>query len=141
MTNTTVDRGNVGVGLRQWIYQTCTQFGYCGYFFIHKDPTSFDFSILSSLHTCTFISDQSCDVNSTCPFSRYMGLEPNLDICKEVFQVKDHATYGRVDFTNSYYGSNQPRGTRIVFVNGEISFSVLYAHIAFLCILDSVYPP
>jgi serine protease 16 len=29
MSNTTVTRGGFGVGMRQWIYQTCTQFGYC----------------------------------------------------------------------------------------------------------------
>ena len=29
MMNTTVDRGAMGPGMRQWIYQTCTQFGYC----------------------------------------------------------------------------------------------------------------
>ncbi|ELU12877.1 hypothetical protein CAPTEDRAFT_173918 [Capitella teleta] len=92
MSNTTVDRGGFGVGLRQWIYQTCTQFGYY----------------------------QSCDVNTTCPFSRYMGLVPNLDICTEVFGIGGKSTYGRVDFTNAYYGSDQPKGTRIVFVNGSI---------------------
>lgn len=29
IANTTVDRNATGVGLRQWIYQTCSQFGYC----------------------------------------------------------------------------------------------------------------
>ena len=27
--NTTVKREDLGPGIRQWIYQTCTQFGYC----------------------------------------------------------------------------------------------------------------
>jgi hypothetical protein len=48
-----------------------------------------------------------------------MGLTPNLDICTEVFGVKGRSIYGRLDFTNSYYGSDKPRGTRIVFVNGK----------------------
>ena len=45
-----------------------------------------------------------------------MGLEANLDICAQVYGID--ATYASVDFTNAYYGSDQPRGTRIVFVNG-----------------------
>ena len=34
LRNTTV-LSEGGVGIRQWIYQTCTQFGYCKY--IHYD--------------------------------------------------------------------------------------------------------
>ena len=29
--NTTVDTETRGVGIRQWMWQTCTQFGYCKY--------------------------------------------------------------------------------------------------------------
>ena len=31
MMNTTVNRDSFGAGIRQWTYQTCTQFGYCKY--------------------------------------------------------------------------------------------------------------
>lgn len=64
--------------------------------------------------------DQSCDTtNTSCPFSRWMDLKTNLDICDIVFQVPADEVYRRVQFTNAYYGADQPRGTRIVFVNGR----------------------
>ena len=62
--------------------------------------------------------DQTCNVNTTCPFSRFMTLEPNLQICKSVFNIDDNFVYKRVDFTNSYYGASGIKGTRIIFVNG-----------------------
>ena len=52
-------------------------------------------------------------------FSKYMGLKSSLDICQDVFGIPAEEVYRRVDFTNSYYGSDQPKGTRIVFVNGK----------------------
>ena len=47
-----------------------------------------------------------------------MTLEKNLRICSEVFAISSEEVYKRVEFTNAYYGSDQPGGTRIVFVNG-----------------------
>ena len=29
LANTTVDQNASGAGMRQWVYQTCAQFGYC----------------------------------------------------------------------------------------------------------------
>ncbi|XP_064612363.1 thymus-specific serine protease-like [Liolophura sinensis] len=92
LSNTTVDRSGFGVGLRQWLYQTCTQFGYY----------------------------QTCDTNTTCPFSRFMDLDSNTVICEEIFEIPAAEVAKRVTFTNEFYGSNRPSGSRIIFVNGSI---------------------
>ncbi|XP_077996059.1 thymus-specific serine protease-like [Glandiceps talaboti] len=81
-----------GVGIRQWTYQTCTQFGYY----------------------------QTCDSNTTCPFSPQMDLKSSLILCSAAFNISGSVVDRRVDFTNSYYGADHPSGTRIVFVNGSI---------------------
>ena len=67
---------------------------------------------------CCVPSDQSCECNTSCPFSKYMSLEPNLDICREVFKISPKEVYDHVDFTNAYYGSDDPQGSHILFVNG-----------------------
>ena len=71
------------------------------------------------LHINSF-SDQTCDPNTTCVFSTAMTLQSNFDICKQVFKIGGDEVYTRVDFTNDYYGSNKPKGTRILFVNGKL---------------------
>lgn len=92
LSNVTLDRGNSGgVGMRQWTYQTCAQFGYY----------------------------QTCD-DDDCLFSRSMTLSPNFVLCKMLFNLNPDDVYNSIDFTNSYYGSDQPRGSRILFVNGLI---------------------
>ena len=40
LKNTTVDLKG-GVGLRQWIYQTCSQFGYCKLFKLYERPIEY----------------------------------------------------------------------------------------------------
>lgn len=90
--NQTVDRAAGGPGIRQWTWQTCSQFGYY----------------------------QTCDEGTSCPFSRFMTLESNLAICREIFKISQSSVPDFVEFTNEYYGGNQPRGTRILFVNGSI---------------------
>ena len=66
-----------------------------------------------------FPTDQTCDKNTSCLFSRYQTLGPNLDLCNIVFGISARQVYDQVAFTNSYYGSDQPKGTRIIFVNGK----------------------
>lgn len=70
------------------------------------------------LNIC-FPSDQACD-DGDCLFSRHMTLSPNFDICTTVFKFNTEEVYDRVDFTNSYYGSDHPQGSRILFVNGKL---------------------
>ncbi|XP_070578228.1 thymus-specific serine protease-like [Ptychodera flava] len=89
LRNTTVRRQ---ANMRQWTYQTCTQFGYY----------------------------QTCDSNTTCVFSPLMDLKSNILLCTEVFGITRTSVDQRVDFTNAYYGGQHPKGSRIVFVNGSI---------------------
>lgn len=63
--------------------------------------------------------DQTCDPDTNCIFSHYMDLEHSLRICSEVYGLKPDGVKRSVNFTNSYYGSDHPKGTRIVFVNGK----------------------
>ncbi|XP_061175291.1 thymus-specific serine protease-like [Saccostrea echinata] len=92
LRNQTVDRRALKLSIRQWIWQTCTQFGY---YMTCKDGTS-------------------------CPFSRLMTLESHLALCKEVYKISENMVPKFVQFTNDYYGANHPKGTRIIFVNGSI---------------------
>ncbi|XP_015277190.1 PREDICTED: thymus-specific serine protease, partial [Gekko japonicus] len=86
-TNSTMS----GVGVRQWIFQTCTEFGYY----------------------------QTCE-DSTCIFSRLMSLLPELDTCQEIFNVSRERVQEAVTFTNEYYGADHPKASRVLFVNGDI---------------------
>lgn len=89
LKNTTISP--VGVGMRQWYYQTCTEFGYY----------------------------QTCE-DESCPFSRLMTLEAQLDICAKVFGIDPSSVEQAVKFTNEYYGADHPKSSRIIFVNGNI---------------------
>jgi len=94
LKNETVDPTQA-VGDRQWIYQTCTQFGYY----------------------------QTCEkerVGTPCVFSNRLDLQSNVDLCTEVFGLDVSLVHQRIDFTNVYYGGRHTKQTRILFVNGKI---------------------
>uniref|UniRef100_A0A8D0BRG3 Thymus-specific serine protease n=1 Tax=Salvator merianae TaxID=96440 RepID=A0A8D0BRG3_SALMN len=76
---------------RQWIFQTCTEFGYY----------------------------QTCE-DSECPFSQLINLTSSLEICKEVFGISPPSIQDAVSFTNDYYGADHPKASRVLFVNGDI---------------------
>ncbi|XP_034976666.2 thymus-specific serine protease [Zootoca vivipara] len=80
-----------GVGIRQWYFQTCTEFGYY----------------------------QTCD-DPACRFSRFMNLTTELETCREVFGIPSQAVQEAVSFTNDYYGADRPKASRVLFVNGDI---------------------
>ncbi|XP_053123064.1 thymus-specific serine protease [Hemicordylus capensis] len=80
-----------GVGMRQWYFQTCTEFGYY----------------------------QTCE-EPACPFSRLMTLKPQLDLCWQVFNISPDSVQEAVSFTNEYYGADHPKASRVLFVNGDI---------------------
>ncbi|XP_052819166.1 thymus-specific serine protease-like [Mya arenaria] len=93
MSNTTVDRNATGAGIRQWTFQTCSQFGYY----------------------------QTCDKNTSCPFSKLMSLDfSDLQICQKVFKINEEDVFSNVQFSNDYYGANHTAQSNIVFVNGNI---------------------
>ncbi|XP_078236223.1 thymus-specific serine protease isoform X1 [Pogona vitticeps] len=81
----------IGVGERQWYFQTCTEFGYY----------------------------QTCE-DPTCPFSHLLNLTFSLDICQQVFNISSRNTQDAVSFTNDYYGADHPKASRVLFVNGDI---------------------
>ncbi|KAM3830348.1 thymus-specific serine protease [Vipera latastei] len=89
LRNTTIGTWNVGI--RQWYFQTCTEFGYY----------------------------QTCE-DPHCPFSPQMNLEYQLDICAQVFNISYRNVSEAVSFTNNYYGADHPKASQVLFVNGDI---------------------
>lgn len=93
LRNTTVDRSSTGVGDRQWIYQSCTQFSFW----------------------------QTCDGNTTCPWhTDTQSLASNLDLCSELFGEAGARVAELTDFTNDYYGGLDLQATRVLMVDGSI---------------------
>ena len=72
------------------------------------------FSLFSS-----FFTDQTCDKGTSCVFSKRITLDTYVDMCQVLFSISPAEVSKRVLFTNAYYGGRRPRGTRIIFVNGE----------------------
>ncbi|XP_058411002.1 thymus-specific serine protease [Diceros bicornis minor] len=79
-----------GVGDRQWVYQTCTEFGF---YVTCEDPG--------------------------CPFSQLPALPSQLELCEQVFGLSTSSVAQAVARTNSYYGGQTPGATRVLFVNGD----------------------
>ncbi|XP_036737915.2 thymus-specific serine protease [Manis pentadactyla] len=80
-----------GVGDRQWLYQTCTEFG----FYV----------------TCE---------GPRCPFSQLPALPSHLELCEQVFGLSASSIAQAVAQTNSYYGGQTLGATQVLFVNGDI---------------------
>ncbi|XP_037700665.1 thymus-specific serine protease [Choloepus didactylus] len=79
-----------GVGDRQWLYQTCTEFGF---YVTCEDPG--------------------------CPFSQIPALPSQLDLCEQVFGLSASSIVRAVAQTNSYYGGQILEATQVLFVNGD----------------------
>ncbi|XP_061781402.1 thymus-specific serine protease [Nerophis lumbriciformis] len=89
MTNTSWD-GPAGSGGRQWVYQTCSEFGFY----------------------------QSTDSPNQ-PFAGF-PLEYHVKQCKDFYNISAEQLAEAVAETNEYYGSYDIRTARIVFPNGSI---------------------
>ncbi|CAK6974988.1 LOW QUALITY PROTEIN: thymus-specific serine protease [Scomber scombrus] len=76
---------------RQWMYQTCTEFGFY----------------------------QTCE-DATCPFSGMVTLQSETRLCPMLFGISQHSLPGRIAFTNTYYGGDNPDTHRVLYVNGGI---------------------
>ncbi|XP_067306163.1 thymus-specific serine protease [Pseudorasbora parva] len=76
---------------RPWFYQTCTEFGFY----------------------------QTCE-DTRCPFSRMLTLQSQTELCSRLFGISQDSLPVRIDFTNQYYGGNQPQTQRVLYVNGNI---------------------
>ncbi|XP_012791270.2 thymus-specific serine protease [Sorex araneus] len=79
-----------GVGDRQWLYQTCTEFG----FYV----------------TCE---------GPRCPFSQRPALPSHLELCEQVFGISLSSIALAVARTNAFYGGQTPGASRVLFVNGD----------------------
>ncbi|XP_021116435.1 thymus-specific serine protease isoform X2 [Heterocephalus glaber] len=79
-----------GVGDRQWLYQTCTEFGF---YVTCEDPG--------------------------CPFSQLPALASHLELCEQVFGLSASSVARAVAQTNAYYGAQAPGASRVLFVNGD----------------------
>ncbi|CAM9552994.1 unnamed protein product [Choristocarpus tenellus] len=78
---------------RAWLYQTCTEFGFY----------------------------QTCEVGTKCPFTQGLHtLEKDLQLCVDAFGITPDEVRAQVEFTNLYYGGINPRGSRVIFPNGDI---------------------
>ncbi|XP_035809242.2 thymus-specific serine protease isoform X2 [Amphiprion ocellaris] len=76
---------------RQWIYQTCTEFGFY----------------------------ETCE-DASCPFSGMVTLQTQTKLCTMVFGVSQHSLPARIAFTNNYYGGDNPHTHRVLYVNGGV---------------------
>jgi serine protease 16 len=92
LRDTSSSRHDVGVGDRQWTYQTCAQFGYF----------------------------QTCDASTTCVGPKNIDIDGFAAICQDVFGISGVAVQDRIDFTQSFYGSNTTLGTQTVHMDGTI---------------------
>ena len=86
-------RGMMG-GLRSWLWQTCTEFGFY----------------------------QTCEVGSNCPFGKgYHPLEHDLRVCSYAFGVNNEEVRESIQQTLEYYGDKELKGgSRILSVNGNV---------------------
>jgi serine protease 16 len=92
--NTTADPSARGLGLRQWIYQSCAQYAYW----------------------------QTCEDRDVCPLSLYMTLESNTRQCADLYgsPFTAEVSASRVIITNDLLGGQGIAASRIVFVNGLV---------------------
>ncbi|XP_077910553.1 thymus-specific serine protease isoform X2 [Halichoerus grypus] len=77
-------------GERQWLYQTCTEFGF---YVTCEDPR--------------------------CPFSQLPALPSQLELCEQVFGLSASSIAQAVAQTNSYYGGQTPGASQVLFTNGD----------------------
>ncbi|CAB9515139.1 Thymus-specific serine protease [Seminavis robusta] len=81
-------------GLRSWLWQTCTEFGFY----------------------------QTCEEDSSCPYARgYHTLEEDFEICKYAFGIEPEEVRESIQQSIEYYGGWQLKGgSRILSVNGNV---------------------
>lgn len=87
--NVSIEAGSA-VG-RQWMYQTCTEFGY--------------------FQTTSGSGD-------TQPFGTLSPLSAQTQLCQDLFDLP--ADNPHIEWTNTFYGSDQPASYNVVFPNGSL---------------------
>ena len=57
-------------------------------------------------------------------FLQQVDLDYYFEWCKEAYHVSPAEVLEQVDFTNAYYGGDNPRGSRVIFVDGKLCIAV-----------------
>lgn len=114
-----MDTTVTGGSNRQWIYQTCTEFGYCtGHASnTHTCCTTYPLCVYSFFFFAS--TDQGCE-GATCPFSERISFQSEMGLCPSVFGISQDSLPERIALTNTYYGGNDYTTQRVVFINGEM---------------------
>lgn len=102
--------------VRQWTYQTCTEFGFCT---VHSSADTHSATLFVSFDTRRVLPVQTCE-DTTCPFSGMVTLQSETEVCPTVFGVSRPSLAPQIAFTNTYYGGDSPRTHRVLYINGEI---------------------
>lgn len=80
-------------GTRSWLYQTCNEFGFY----------------------------QTCESESSCPYAKgFHPLNQDLEMCQRVFNIDADTVSSNVESSNEFYGGWEIKGSRILFVNGNV---------------------
>ena len=84
-------------GLRSWLWQTCTEFGFY----------------------------QTCEIGSSCPFGKgFHSTDVDLEICQVAFGIEEEMVRANIQETLDYYGGwdlgKDGGASRILSVNGDI---------------------
>jgi len=76
-----------------WPWQTCTEFGFY----------------------------QTCENGSECFFTQGLStLAEEMSFCANVFGISSDTVAQNIAYTNEYYASDRPSGSRVFYVNGEV---------------------
>ena len=77
-------------------------------------------------------TDQTCDPDTTCVFSRRITLKSMLDVCPIVFKITPDQVNKNVALTNAYYGEKNLGVSRIVFANGRCMVKLFFSSISII---------
>jgi len=80
-------------GAQLWAWQTCTEFGFY----------------------------QTCEEGSDCFYTQGLAtLDEEMAFCTLSFNMSKQVVAANIAYSNAYYGSDHPQGTRVLYVNGEV---------------------
>ena len=76
-----------------WGWQTCNEFGFY----------------------------QTCDIGSKCMYTQGLDLlVDEMSFCETDYKITKNTVQENINQTNLFYGSDQPVGSRVMWVNGEV---------------------
>jgi len=81
------------IGADLWGWQTCAEFGFY----------------------------QTCEEGSKCIFTQGLStLDTEMEFCEKSFGIPKSIVADNIAYSNEYYGSDHPKGSRVLYVNGEV---------------------